>query len=360
MARVFPTHATCWRITHLLRDADPSGRALRASSRLLELAPGLPHGSHLTLVLAGDGDKRVSIELHADTDAKVTQADIDHVAEGCAVVTSIVNRPVPLPALGELVTLFEVVGASTQPTNTYPEFEFAPEPRYPTPTNFGCAPIRGTGRSGSPTTAWTWVKALAGCEAQVRVHIAPSNEFEQEYIAANIRRSVQLGGVVDHEDLPGTPVRIRCFVGASEPRLPPRLRAAILGLGVGLRLKQQPLDGEMIATWDGLKRPRWPARCNRSGWRVVWCRCRLTARTRASAASGRARPKPGPCRWWTRICRWRASVWGRPSMSSASRSRSVWVPTTCCCTPRCWVPPAPASRACWPGWCRTPRRPAMA
>ena len=103
MARVFPTHATCWRITHLLRDADPSSRALRASSRLLELAPGLPHGSHLTLVLAGDGDKRVSIELHADTDAKVTQADIDHVAEGCAVVTPIVNRPVPLPVLSDNV-----------------------------------------------------------------------------------------------------------------------------------------------------------------------------------------------------------------------------------------------------------------
>lgn len=251
MAHVFPTHATCWRITHLLRDADPSSRALRASSRLLELAPGLPHGSHLTLVLAGDGDKRVSIELHADTDAKVTQADIDHVAEGCAVVTPIVNRQVPLPVLSELVTLFEVVGASAQPTNTYPEFEFAPEPRYPTPDEL---------RQRADPRYWPLrvaddcmdlVKALAGCEAQVRVHIAPSNEFEQEYIAANLRQSVQLGGVVDHEIYLGTPVRIRCFIGTSEPRLPPRLRAAILGLGVGLRLKQQPLDGEMIATWDG-------------------------------------------------------------------------------------------------------------
>jgi len=48
---------------------NPAERALLASSRLVELAPGLPHGSHLTLVLAGDGDKRVSIEIHADTDA---------------------------------------------------------------------------------------------------------------------------------------------------------------------------------------------------------------------------------------------------------------------------------------------------
>lgn len=251
MARVFPVHAACWRVTHLLRDINPAERALLASSRLVELAPGLPHGSHLTLVLAGDGDKRVSIEIHADIDAKVTQADIDHVAEGTAVVTPIVNRASPLPALSELTTLFEVVGASAPPGETYPELEFVPPAREPSPDELRHRadpkywPLRVAG------DCMDLVKALASCEAQVRVHMAPSNELEQEYIAANIRQSVQLGGMVDNEIYLGTPVRIRCFVGTSEPRLPPRLRAALLGLGVGLRLKRCVLSEEMIATWDG-------------------------------------------------------------------------------------------------------------
>lgn len=248
MTRVFPVHSKCWRVTHLLRDDASAERSLQASRRLLELAPGLPENSMLSLVLAGDGTGRVDIEIHTDTESGLEEGDIGWVLDKVALVEAI-NRPDnSMPVLSELRTLVEVAGAFEQPSTNYGDVQLVE----PTSTeelaqraNPRYWPIRVL------SNCMDLMSALTSCEAQVRVHLAPANEFEQSLIGAYLRQSVQLGGAVNNELYMGSPVRVRCFVGTSERRLPPRLRAALLKLGVGLRLKSLPINDETVATWMG-------------------------------------------------------------------------------------------------------------
>lgn len=248
MARVFPVHSRCWRVSQLLRDEHPAERAQRASRRLLELVPGLDAGSLLTLVLAGDGSGQVQIEIHSDTDSKLQSSDVEWVFEKVAVVEPIAERPNQMPEMGELTLLYELLGVTEEPSlryggvplveaSTLTELSQRANPRY--------WPV------GVLTDCMDLLSALTACRAQVRVHLAPANDVESSHIGAQLRDSAQLGGAVNNQLYMGSPVRIHCFVGTSEQRLSPRLRAALLNMGVGLRLRQLPLTEEAIATWQG-------------------------------------------------------------------------------------------------------------
>lgn len=248
MARVYPSHAKCWRVTHLLRDEGSAERAQQASRRLLELAPGLPAASLLTLVLAGDGHGRVDIEIHSDTDSGLEQTDVDWVLDKVAATELITGRPNPMPELSELGVVFELIGATEAPPNSYGGVQLVEEPdseELRQRANPRYWPIRVL------SNCMDLLTALTTCEAQLRVHLAPANDLEQSLIGAYLRNSVQLGGAVNTELYLGSPVRIRCLVGTAEHRLPPRLRAALLKLGVGLRLQPLPLNDETTAVWQG-------------------------------------------------------------------------------------------------------------
>lgn len=249
MARSMPTHGACWNLTHLLRDESAESRAVVASQRLLELAPGLPPDSHITLVIAGDGNGQVRMELHSDTDSKLVTEDIEWVFDKIGIAELITEHgDSPLPALSSLNSLFEVAGAGELPAISYSDVDLV-EPHEENEQS-----LRRRLRYWPSVRAgdrMDLMSALVTCEAQVRVHIAPANDLEQKLVAAQIRESVGNSDPVKSERYMGTPVRIRCFVGTSEDRLPPRLRAALLSLGVGLRIQTHELDEETRAMWDG-------------------------------------------------------------------------------------------------------------
>ena len=105
-------HSTCWEVAELLRDDEPAARSRRASERLLQLAAGLPQGSHLSLVFAGDGAGAVSIRLHTDLDRADLAHLLDWVGEG-------VCRWVPFLGCGAHLTPL----AEADPANQYVAFD---------------------------------------------------------------------------------------------------------------------------------------------------------------------------------------------------------------------------------------------
>lgn len=252
-------HSTCWEVAELLRDDDPATRSRGAAERLLQLAAGLPQGSHLSLVFAGDGAGGVTIRLHTDLDRVDLAQLLDWVGEG-------VCRWVPFQGQGaHLVPLAEGDQAVVE---LIPAFEaLPPEAMLERP---GLAPVldaaaddRVVLESRTPADPQLWPVPVAGdwmslltaltqSAAQVRVHLAPASPLEQQIIAAQARTSVQSRDPVLYSQYLGTPVRIRCFAGQSGTLLSPRLRAVLTHFGVGLHL--QPVDLTHPATaaaWEG-------------------------------------------------------------------------------------------------------------
>lgn len=225
-----------------------AARAQRSSGRLLELVPGLPANSLLTYVLAGNGAGQVDMELHSDTDSGLVDGDVDWVFDKIASLEPIPVRDSHMPELNGLATLYELVGVAEPPGLSYGGFELVDQPdpqELRKRANPRYWPVKAL------TNNMDLLSALTTCEAQVRVHLAPANSLEQSAIGAQLRDSAQLGGAVDTELYLGSPVRIRCFIATSEDRLPPRLRAALLRLGVGLRLEPLTVSDETIAMWNG-------------------------------------------------------------------------------------------------------------
>lgn len=252
-------HSTCWEVAELLRDDEPAARSRRASERLLQLAAGLPQGSHLSLVFAGDGAGAVSIRLHTDLDRADLAHLLDWVGEGVCRWVPFLGcgaHLTPLaeadPAVVELIPAFEAVPpeASLERPGLAPVLDAAAEDRVVlesrTPADPQLWPV-------PMTSDWMdLLTALTQAQAQVRVHLAPASPIEQQIIAAQARTSVQSRDPVVYSQYLGTPVRIRCFAGQAATMLSPRLRAVLTRFGVGLHLEPVDLsDPQTAAAWDG-------------------------------------------------------------------------------------------------------------
>lgn len=246
MQRYRPAHSSCWEISCLYRDEAPSARAARASGRLLDVAGGLETHAHLTLVMAGDGTGAVQVRLHTDTRTTDLQRDLPWVSETVADWTQIPSGAAHLIDPPDMQTLVEVVPAVQEPTIPVLDLPSLASVTEPPALKPDLWPV--------PTTndGMEILEALTGVAAQVRVHIAPASELERQWVADATSRSVQSLDPVRYSQYMGTPVRIRCFVGQQGAFLSPRLRAAVLRMGVGLRIVDRDLADEGIrAAWEG-------------------------------------------------------------------------------------------------------------
>lgn len=247
MDRLPSPHASCWRLETLLRDSNPGGRAALASERLLNVAGGLPPGSRMSLVLAGDGAGRVSVSLHTSEATDELAGLIGWMSEGVAVWE-------PWDSAD---------GHLSDPADLGPIAEVLPAVRAPLPP----AALQLSDPLGEPEAAVSpdlWpvpflddgmalVQALASTRvAEVRVHLAPASPVERQIVAGLTRRSVQSRDPIHYSQYMGTPVQVRCFVAQSGPHLSPRLRAAMGRLGVGLHLADRDWsDPGTRAAWQG-------------------------------------------------------------------------------------------------------------
>lgn len=241
-------HASCWRLDALLRDGNPVARAALASERLLNVAGGLPPGSRMTLVLAGDGAGRVSVSLHTIGATDEMAGLIGWMSEGVGLWELCPN------GAGEHLG---------DPDDLGPIAEVLPAVRAPLPP----AALQLSDPLGEPEAAVTpdlWpvpflddgmaiIQALASTRAaQVRVHLAPASPVERQIVAGLTRRSVQSRDPIRYSQYMGTPVQVRCFVAQSGTHLSPRLRAAMGRLGVGLHLADLDWsDPQTRAAWQG-------------------------------------------------------------------------------------------------------------
>lgn len=248
MDRLPNPHASCWRLTALLRDTHPSARAALASERLLNIAGGLPPGSRMTLALAGDGAGRVSVSLHSTASGDEMADLIGWMSEG----------------VGDWEPWDDGVRQQlTDPDDLGPIAEVLPAVRAPLPA--AALQLSDPLEDPPPTISpdlWpvpfmddgmAIIQALASTRAaQLRVHLAPASPVERQIVAGLTRRSVQSRDPVQYSQYMGTPVQVRCFVAQSGIHLSPRLRAAMGRLGVGLHLADLDWsDPRTRAAWQG-------------------------------------------------------------------------------------------------------------
>lgn len=150
MDRLPRPNASCWRLAALLRDSNPGGRAALASERLLNLAGGLPPGSRMSLVLAGDGAGRVSVSLHTSEATDELPGLIGWMSEGVGVWEPWDGDTDPhLSDPADIGPIAEVLPAARAP--------LPPRQRSACPTRWARRrrpSVRICGRSHSSTTAW--------------------------------------------------------------------------------------------------------------------------------------------------------------------------------------------------------------
>lgn len=252
------THLSCWEVTELLRDDSSAQRSHRAAERLINLAAGLAPGSHLSLVLAGDGTGGVSVSLHTDATRGDFESLLDWVTEGVCRWAPRTCQPAELEAIPDLNEVVEVVPAFE---TAHPEVSLDVPEAGPTLDARAQGTTASTPPASQPRALWPvgfsddgmeLLRALTTVHAQVRVHLAPASPLEVQMIAAQTRSSVQSTDPVMYSRYMGSPIRVRTFIGESGDHLSPRLRAALMRLGIGVVLQPRSLaDNETRRAWDG-------------------------------------------------------------------------------------------------------------
>lgn len=245
-----PTHTSCWKLTALLRDENSTRRAARASERVLNVAAGLEPGSHVSLIMAGDGAGKVVITLHTDSQVAEMADLVKWFSEDQGQWAAWPEDDLPHLAdpadLGTLVELIPAIRAPLPPAGIVLEDPLAEPPAREPDLHPDLWPV------AVYDDGMQLLQALAATEAQVRVHMAPTIPVERQMISALTRRSVQSRDPVHYSEYMGTPVRIRCFIGQRGHHLSPRLRAAVGRLGIGLHLADlDPADASARQAWDG-------------------------------------------------------------------------------------------------------------
>lgn len=230
-----------WQVSALLRTHEPQLFARRAGDRLLALASGLDTGDSLELRLASPGDGEVRITLCCRSECPDLDALVGWVWED---VADVVPSHAPLAVGVPRVT--ELVAAVRHPLpNVWAELDSdAASPPQADPRN-DVWPVPGL-RSGLEV-----LKALRATRGEIRLHLAPASEISAQMAVHEARRSTLARDAATFAAYLGTPVSARLLVGHHGP-LSPRLRAALMSQGLGLRLNE--LDGQSEATrraWEG-------------------------------------------------------------------------------------------------------------
>lgn len=251
---VWSAHASCWTLSSLFRDGAASGRSMRSADRLLGFAAGLEPGAHLTWVLEGDGAGRVSVRLHTDSTHHDVEVHLPWIFEGVGRWERFTGDPHLADPVG-MGCLFEIVPSvrkheeavldlSDPLADDFLEFEQMTRQEWASRTDLWPVPIVGDGMD--------LISALATLSAQVRVHMAPPSLLEQQMLAGELRKSVQSVDPVDYSQYFGSPLRLRCMVAQTGPYLSPRLRSALMHLGVGLSVVPRDLNAASnLQAWRG-------------------------------------------------------------------------------------------------------------
>ena len=230
-----------WQVSALLRTHEPQLFARRAGDRLLALASGLDARDTLELRLSSAGDGAVGITVSCRSDCPDLDALVSWVWEDVADV-----EPVSRASRLTVQRVTELVAAVRHPVpNVWAELEpdEAPATHTDLRNDVWPAPVL---RSGIEL-----LKALRATRAEIRLHLAPASEIAAQMAEHEARRSTLARDPGTFVAYLGTPVSARLLVG-HDGSLSPRLRAALLAHGIGLRLRD--LDTESLATreaWAG-------------------------------------------------------------------------------------------------------------
>ncbi|MCI1748563.1 MAG: ATP-binding protein [Acidipropionibacterium sp.] len=235
-----------WKLENLYRHDDPARASAVATSRMLDLISGTDHG-HFLLSMRGDGDGSVQIRFAVSGADDVSSDDVEWIFAPIGDLARNEWDPVPtLPArLQELVPTVSVADPGLPGMAAQLPTGVAPGDLWP----------RELTSSGIEI-----LRALAGSAGEFRVHLAAAPSFDramaQERLLASGRPAdsgasprtadpVWLGAYV------GQPVEIRCLAGGGRS-ISPRLRAALLNLGIGITLvERNPASREIAEAWRG-------------------------------------------------------------------------------------------------------------
>jgi len=250
MERVPARQPSWWEASSLIRDERPCDRSREATNRFLQLAAGLEPGARLSLLIAGDGEGKVTLRLSADTTTDDLDGLVDWVGEGVATWTHMPVEEVPFAEaqeeIGYLAEIVPTVQVPSVPEALGPDATGDWESKFERP--------RDLWPMGKVDDAMDLLQALASTAGQMRVHLAPASDLELQMLTALMRRSVQSVDLVEYAGYLGAPVRIRAFVAQAGRQLSPRLRAALGRLAIGVRIvPRDPRSAEARAAWNGAR-----------------------------------------------------------------------------------------------------------
>lgn len=225
-----------WVVTSLLRTSFPLPLARRAGDRLLTLVAGLGPQDQAELRLLSTGDGSVDLALTIASDIPDLDGLVAWVWEDIARLERRGNRPRATPSsqLSELT-----MPARGGVRSVWDEFEERDDARTSRSSQPWPEPAEGSGIG--------LLQALRSTRAEVRLHLAPVNEMAADMVSFEWRGT----GQDPQYAYLGTPLAARLFVAHDGP-LSPRLRAALLGQGRGLRLVSMDSgDPAARSAWEG-------------------------------------------------------------------------------------------------------------
>lgn len=232
--------ARAWSIETLYLHPEAAALARRAGDRLLHLAAGLDDRETVELRLASEGDGTVNISMLALSRAVDLDAHVAWVWQDVGRVQP-AGHP-PRPRRFSAVT--ELIPEMRRGTgNVWAELDGAPTAALTSPGHASPAAL--------PVGGLELLLALRESRAEIRLHVSPANGMASQMAEQDLRGSALLKEPLAYAAYLGTPVAARLLVG-HDGRLSPRLRAALLARGIGLRLTALDADDpETRHTWNG-------------------------------------------------------------------------------------------------------------
>lgn len=239
--------ARTWRLASLYRQEKPTLISYVTTARILDLIAGTENG-HFLVSMRGAGDGAVGIRIAVWGADDISDADVEWIF---AWAGHLIRED--WPDVAELPHRLQELVPSVSITD--PGFPGGPAAHLTS----GLAPGDLWPRE-SEVTGIDILRALASNSGEFRVHLAAAPSADRVMAQEQVLRSGRSGDYgglarmadpVWLTDYVGQPVEARCLVGGGSS-ISPRLRAALLSLGIGTTLvERDPGSREMTDAWRG-------------------------------------------------------------------------------------------------------------
>ncbi|SHJ61375.1 DNA helicase HerA, contains HAS-barrel and ATPase domains [Tessaracoccus bendigoensis DSM 12906] len=232
-----------WCVEALFHTSNSGLFSRRAGDRLLHVAAGLQPGDRIEVRLASTGDGIVAVTVSADTANPEIDPLMGWVWEDVARLESCTGQP----RSSTPSSITEVLATrSDRKGNVWDQFQdWGAEPESTAGARLALWPVP------SDVSGLGLLQALRSTRAEVCLHLAPVNDMAADMVAFELAASLPEQDLLVRSVYLGTPVAARLFVG-HDASMSPRLRAALLARGAGLRLCTLPTDDRGTRdAWEG-------------------------------------------------------------------------------------------------------------